>query len=93
MFNPWMTFSIQAARLGWEAHSVIMLRMIRLARGGATARAEANLMVAEKADTLARAQLAAASATISGASAPKVANSVLKVYRKRLRANKRRLSK
>ncbi len=93
MYNPWIAFSFQAVRLGWEAQNVIALRLLRLAGGGARARAEASRMVTEKFATGANAQTAAVSAAISGASAPKVATRALKVYKKRLKANKRRLSK
>jgi hypothetical protein len=93
MFNPWITFSFQAIRLGWEAQNVIALRLLRLAGGGARAQAEASRMVTEKIATGANAQTAAVSSAIKGASAPKIATNALKVYKKRLRANKRRLSK
>ncbi len=33
MFNNWIAISWEAARLGWEAQSVIMLRMMKLAMG------------------------------------------------------------
>src|SRR6478736_3078791 len=38
MFNNWIAISWEAARLGWEAQSVIMLRMMKLAMGGAPSR-------------------------------------------------------
>jgi hypothetical protein len=48
MFNPWMSLAMKAWQIGLEAQSVIILRMLRLAAGGARAEAEANRMVTEK---------------------------------------------
>jgi hypothetical protein len=42
MFNPWRSLTFRAIQLGLEAQNVIALRMMRLAAGGATARAEAR---------------------------------------------------
>ena len=103
MLNPWMAFSIQAARLGWDAQNAIALRWLRLVGGDARARSEDNLIVAEKADTLApekvdtlaHAQHAPTIGAVKGASGSKVATSIVKVYKKKkqLRGKKRRLSK
>ena len=93
MLNPWIAFSFQAAWLGWEAHNVMALRLLRLASGGEAGRSEARLLVAEKMSALSEAQMAAAKAAIKGANGPQVATKVMKVYKKRVRANKRRLSK
>ena len=71
--------------LAAESQQVIWLRSLKLAAGGSKAQKEARLMIAEK--------MAAASQEggrlIMGASA----NSVVKGYRKRVKANVRRLSK
>ena len=48
MFNPWLSLSMKAWQLGLEAQSVIALRMLRMAAGGARAQAEAGRMVLEK---------------------------------------------
>jgi len=71
--------------LALESQQVILLRMARLSGGGAAAGAEMQLMAGEK-------LLAAAEETgrlFLGASN----DSVIKRYRKRVRANVRRLSK
>ena len=47
MFSNWMKFSLNAARLGYEAQTVMTLRMLKLARGGKAAASEARRMVAE----------------------------------------------
>ncbi len=91
MANPWMALWMNAARLGCEAQSVMALRVLRLAAGGARGRREANRMVTEKPAALAEAQMAAIVAAMNGAPGPKAAKAMLKVYRKRVRGNKRRL--
>ena len=48
MFNPWLALSLKALQMGVEAQSVIALRMLRLATGGARMEAEASRMVTEK---------------------------------------------
>jgi hypothetical protein len=89
MWNQWMTFSFQAAKLGWEAQGVMALRFMRLAKGGALAQTEAGRMVTEKVAALAEAQTAA----VTGGTHHHVAKKVLRVYKKRVGNNKRRLTK
>ena len=96
MFNPWLSFGLRAWQIGLEAQSVIALRMLRLAAGGARAEAESSRMVSEKI-------LAAGEAQVSGGGSchawPQKAcrrwqdGKTVNVYRKRVRANKRRLSR
>lgn len=93
MANPWLALWMQIARLGFEAHSVMTLRLLRLAAGGARARSEADRMVREKPAALAEAQTAAAVAAMTGAPGPKAAKAMLKAYKKRVRGNKRRLQR
>jgi hypothetical protein len=50
-------------------------------------------MVTEKVAALAEAQTAAATAVIKGGKSHRVAKKVLGVYKKRVRANRRRLTK
>jgi hypothetical protein len=83
----------QAARLGWEAQNVLALRWIRLAGGGVSGHSEARRMVAEKLAALTEAHTSAATVAIKGGNAPAVAKKVLRVYKKRVGANRRRLSK
>jgi hypothetical protein len=92
MFNLWLALVFQSARLGVEVQSVIALRVLRLAGGGAPGLTEAQLMVTDKMAALAEAQVAAASALLTGKS-HKTAKQVIKVFEKRVRANKNRLSK
>ena len=93
MFNPWFEFGLKAVQAGVEAQSVIALRMLRMVAGGARAETEASRMVTEKVAAAAEAQVVAAVAAISGRPQHVVANKVLKVVRKRVRANRRRLSR
>ncbi len=79
--------------LGWEAQGVMALRFMRLAAGGAPGQAEASRMIAEKAVALGEAQAAAATAALRGSTGHHVAKKVLGVYKKRVRSNRRRLTK
>jgi hypothetical protein len=90
--NPWLSLGWQTMSLGAEAASVIGLRTIKIATGGPAATAEAELMVKEKiAAALALQGLAMSGAL--GFSAPGIAAKTLAHYRRRVRANRRRLSK
>ena len=92
MLNPLFALSFQAARFGWEMQSVIALRLMRLAGGGASAQSEARRIGTEKMAALAEAQTSATTVAISG-NGPEVAKKALNVYKKRVRGNKRRLSR
>ena len=92
MFNPWLMLAAEAAQLGFDAQHVVALRIMRWATGGASGHAEAQRMMTEKSAALLEAQFAAAGALAGGKSAV-VARKVLAVYRRRVRANKRRLSR
>jgi hypothetical protein len=50
MINPWISLGIKAWQIGFEAQSVIALRMLRLAAGGARAEAEASRISRRGAD-------------------------------------------
>jgi hypothetical protein len=93
MLNPWLSFSLKAWQIGLEAQSVIALRMLRLAAGGARAEAEASRMVTEKVLAASEAQMAAAMAAMCGHKEHVIAGKALNVYGKRVRANRRRLSR
>jgi hypothetical protein len=93
MFNPWFTLSLKTIQMGFELQSVIALRMLRLAAGGARMEAEATRMITEKAATAAEAQTVAAIAAMKGHPQHVVAGKALKVFEKRVRANKQRLSR
>jgi hypothetical protein len=92
-WDAWCELSLQTARLGWEAQNVIALRLMRIAAQRPGSRTEARRMVTEKVAALAEAQSAAATAVIKGGKTHRVAKKVLGVYKKRVRANRRRLTK
>jgi hypothetical protein len=81
MFNYWANVAMLAA----ESQHTIWLRMMKMASGGVGARNEAQLMVSEKIE-------AAAEATGTLARGG-TANSIVQSYRRKVRANSRRLSR
>jgi hypothetical protein len=91
-WNAWFALSTQAARMCWEAQAVMFLRGLRMAQGGAKARAEAQRMVTEKVAALAEASRRS-SATLKGSKKHRVAKKALGVYAGRVRRNRRRLAK
>lgn len=93
MFNPWLGVAYDAARLLFEAQWVVSARMSRIAAGGAVAETEVQRMVTEKTAAFMEAQIAAASVIAGGRKAPAAAKRALRVYRKRVRGNRRRLSR
>ena len=78
MFHPWMMLSI-------EANQVIALRLMKLILGGRSARREAKLMVAEKIDAAFKAN----ARILAGGSS----DEIIRMYRRRVGANAKRLSK
>jgi len=71
--------------LAAEANGVVALRMMKLMRGGKSARRESELMVREKIE----AGLEATASLMAGASGDKIIHR----YRKRVAANSKRLSR
>jgi len=85
MLAAWMKLALTSAQAWQEAQVIMSLRAMRLARGGALAQAEATRMVTEKSAALVDAAMTVA----TGGSAEKV----VRGYRTRVRANKRRLTR
>ena len=79
------------ARLGFEAWWVMGLRTARLATGGPAAMLEAQRMLAEKGAALLEAQAAAGMALAAGGSCNAAARKAIGPYRRRVKANRRRL--
>jgi hypothetical protein len=88
MLNPWLRLGLKAFQIGLEAQSVMVLRLLRLAAGGARAEAEARK------DTGRRRGASDCDGSRHAGPHKKhaVAGKALNVYRKRIRANRRRLS-
>jgi len=81
MFKPWWDVAMLAA----EAQQVIWLRLLKLAAGGPAAHVEAQRMMSEKPAAV----LQAAAGLAMGDTSAKM----VKRYRKKVRANRRRLSR
>jgi hypothetical protein len=92
MIGVWRTW-IDATRFAIEAQQVMALRLMRLAVGDMAAAGEAQRMVTEKIAAGLAAQTAAATALIAGASLPAITRSAARPYRRRVRANHRRLTR
>ncbi|HWL56101.1 MAG TPA: antibiotic ABC transporter [Paracoccus sp. (in: a-proteobacteria)] len=91
MRTPWLLWQ-QMARMAWEAQMVIAMRtagMMGLMRQDA---AEPTRMVVEKADAASEAMLAALQAAGRGERADRVMQAALRPYRRRTKANVKRLS-
>jgi hypothetical protein len=90
--NPWLRIGFDAWSLGLEASSVIGLRTLRIAAGGPAGDAEARRMISEKVDAAVELQtkMIAGMPSLTAASATSKA---LTHYRRKVRANRRRLSR
>ena len=82
MLGPWIKLTIDTTLLGWEAQSVIGLRLAQISMGQGSP-AEAHLMMTEKM----LAFMDAATTVATGGSA----HAVVEDYRRRVQANARRL--
>jgi hypothetical protein len=92
MKNPWFGIGINAWLLGIEACSVIGLRALKIAGGGVAAEAEARLMINEKIEAGWTLQGKAFSGAL-GLTAHRATAKTLVHYRRKVRANQRRLTK
>lgn len=90
--NPWVGFGMGTWALAMEASTVIGLRTLKIAAGGGAGAAEADLMVREKIDAAAELQMLALTGGL-GVTVPIVASKTLAHYRRKVRANRRRLAK
>jgi len=90
--NPWLDVGFAIWFLAFEASTVIALRTARIASGGPAAVAETQRMVSEKVKAGAALQALAMTGAL-GVSAPTATAKTLSHYRRKVRANRRRLSK
>ena len=89
--NPWLRLGFDAWSLGAESSAVIGLRLMKMAAGGPAADAEAALMVSEKI----KAGLALKAMAMTGrlgATPHRAAATAVAHYRRKVRANRRRLA-
>lgn len=88
--SSWFQLSWDMMQLTVEANSVIALRTMKMAAGGAGANDEISLMVSEKVQAAMDVQMELATAALAGRTdGPAKA---VALYRKRVRANQKRLS-
>jgi hypothetical protein len=90
--NPWFRAGLDAWSLAVEASSVIFLRTLKIAAGGAAGEAETRRMVSEKIESGLALQALALSGGL-GNTAHGAATKTLAYYRRKVSANRRRLTK
>ncbi|HEY5290346.1 MAG TPA: hypothetical protein VIJ59_09950 [Caulobacteraceae bacterium] len=90
--NPWLSLAGDSIRLGLEAQNVIGLRLIKAAWGDADSADEAMRMVMEKNQAAWDASCVVARSVIAGEGHLAPARA-LALYRRRIRANQRRLTR
>ncbi|MBD9525478.1 MULTISPECIES: antibiotic ABC transporter [Paracoccus] len=90
--NPVLLWQ-QMARIGWESQMVIAMRMAGMMGMVPQDAAEPTRMVAEKADAASEAMFAALKSAGRGDRADQVMAAALRPYRRRTKANVRRLTK
>jgi len=88
---PWAGMAFQGAMLAIEAQQVIALRLAKIAAGGAAGKRESELMVAEKVEAMTDAGGLMFKAALVGKH-DLDADKVVQLYRRKVRANRRRLS-
>jgi hypothetical protein len=84
--------ALDAALLGWEAQWVIGLRLLKLAAGGAAGNRECQRMISEKVLSAFEVNTRMASDVLLGRGSS-ATHRVLKHYRSKVRANRRRLTR
>ncbi|WP_303982595.1 hypothetical protein [Dongia mobilis] len=90
--NPWFRASFDLFSLGLEAATVMSLRTAKIALGGAAADTESQRMVQEKIDSVVDLQTMFITGQM-GTSGPAALAKTLTHYRRKVRANRRRLAK
>jgi hypothetical protein len=91
MKNPWVRIGFDAWSLGLEASSVIGLRLMKIAAGGAAAEEETRLMLREKFEAGWAIQGKAMTGAL-GVTPHSATTRTLAHYRKKVRSNQRRLA-
>ncbi len=92
VWNTWFDLAADSWRLGVEAQAVVALRLAKLAAGDAAAAVEAQRMVTEKLLAAAEANAATMTDLLSGQARHSTKRN-LALYRRKVRANRRRLSR
>jgi len=89
--KSWMSVGFDAWSLGWESAAVMGLRAAKIAQGGPEAQREAERMVSEKLTAAFDLQLAMMTGAM-GMNPATTTRKALAHYRRKVRANARRLS-
>lgn len=89
-YGGWAGASMDAWALGMEASAVIGLRLTRMAMGGAGAADEARLMIEEKMQSALELQAAMVAGRLGGTPLAGTQR-VLRHYRRKVKANRKRL--
>jgi hypothetical protein len=92
IYGNWFGLTVDSWRLAAESQTVIALRMMALSTGDAAAAKEAQLMVTEKLLAASEVQGRMFFDTLTG-SAHQAPRRAIAHYRRKVRANSRRLSK
>jgi hypothetical protein len=90
--NPWLRIAASAWSLSIDATAVVAVRTTKVAAGGAAAESEVRQMIGEKLEAASALQMMALTGAL-GWSAPAAATKTIAHYRRKVRANRRRLSK
>jgi hypothetical protein len=90
-YTGWANAGASAVALGMEASAVIGLRMVRMASGGAASGEEVQRMVSEKLASALELQTAMLTGQL-GTTPLEGTQKILRHYRRKVRANRRRLS-
>jgi hypothetical protein len=90
--NPWTRLLFDTWSLGLETSAVVASRTMKIAPGGRAAKTEMRRMVAEKIEAALSLQALAITGGL-GTSAQSAAQTALRHYRRRVRANRRRLAR
>jgi hypothetical protein len=90
--KTWINSGFNMWSLGMEAATVITLRSMQMAAGGAKAQAESQRMVSEKIAALAELQMKAVTGAL-GFTTQSAATKTIAHYRRKVRANRKRLLK
>jgi hypothetical protein len=88
---PWANMAMQSTMLAIEAQQVIAMRLTKMALGGPDVQREAELMVSEKLETMAQSSQMMLMAALGGKH-DMGTEKVMQLYRRKVRANRKRLS-
>jgi len=89
-FSLWTDMAMQSAKLAIESQQVIAMRLTKMALGGPDVQREAELMVSEKMEAMQQGAKILMMGTLGGKH-DMGAGQVMRHYRTKVRANRRRL--